>query len=213
MNLLSCLAAAAALFGSLSSAAAGIVSADFRAVLSLPVGVSEDKANVFENLGATVSASAEELNYTNLVQHDYTGGVGVDLQPGSNTLSLFVTETFEEGAADFERIVVTLTNIVTDDGMPITGFALEFDDLMDLAISGPYALTTSFTDDSLTVVFATGSDLPFNIRNGGTALFTFTTGEAAPTPVSSPATIALLGAGLLGLGLLGMGLFRRRKAD
>lgn len=198
--------AAATVFSGLTTVQAAIVSADFRAELTLPYCCGDD-ANVFENLGAPVVSPGTELNFSHIIQDDYVGGVGVDLEPGSNTLTLFVTETFDTLIADFQRIVVTVSNIVTDDGAPITDFALDFDDLTDPAVSDPYTITTSFTGDSLMIVYDLVNQVEeaeFEIREGGTARFTFSTGT--PSPVPAPASLTLLGTGLLGLGIA-----RRRK--
>jgi hypothetical protein len=168
---------------------ATIVTADFRTEGDLPLATGSAGPVVFEAIGVAAGVGPE-LNSVTPISNpsSWNGGqVAVDLDPTTNILTLTAQD-----ALDFQTFLTSITNITFNAGETVTGISLLTNSLVDPT----YVPTFSFTSNSVSVLYNTGTNDEFNFVQFGTATFQITT-AAGTVPV--PASLGLVLVGLIGL--------------
>ena len=174
------------------------ISADFREELNF-YPPDCDVARVMQALGRAIGPGVE-LGEADEIANPcgYGDSFLVDYDPSTNQVILTPSS-----GNNYPIIDIFITNLVFDAGETITGLTPVSDNIIDVAGSGPFTRTTSFTGDSITISYVvddpppTGDSLEFST---GSAVFQVQLGPAVPT--LGPIAVALLLIGLLGLGLV-----------
>lgn len=196
-------AVACALIAAPGLASAGFVSADFQVMLDLPV--SSSGARVLEALNQPVAGSPDVSAADEIANPSYwKGAVSVNLTGGGLLTLTGDQEGF--GFADYDLVVVTISNIVFDAGESITGVSTLSEGILDPGFGPVFSPGISFTANSVTITFDTtgsGGDADFQLLDGGMSSYQVDT-SAVPVPAALP-----LKAGAVGVMAL---VARRRKA-
>ena len=182
-----------------SGASATIIQADFRSELDLPFCCPSGGDRVLERLAQTLPNAGFELDESDEIANPSGWGdsLQVDLDPMTGIVSLVAT-----GFNVYETVDIVISNMLFSASEKVIGF-----NVIAAGLATTFdSLTTSFTDNSVTISFV--GDLSVNDTMeflDGTDTFEIILGPDV-VQASAPSTIALV---CLGLATIG---FRRRKA-
>ena len=181
---------------------------DITVMLDLPT-LQGEGARVLEDLDVVVDNSVE-LTLADQIANpgNYKGAVDVDIDGAANQIIISVSETFASGLAAFETIDIWVEDLdwIGNPGS-IVGTNVISDNLIFNTASDPYAMSISFTADSVHISWESLAAFnSFFIQSQGQAVIGLEVQHDVPDgPESS--SIALMG-----FGFAGMALRRRFKA-
>ncbi len=195
----------ASMFVCVPLASAAATSADFHEELNFFPPFCSD-ARVMEALGRSIGPGPE-LGEADEISNPcgYGDSIIVDFDPTTNQVHLTPS-----GANNYQIIDISISNIAFDvAGQTITGLTPISDDLIDVAESGAFTRSTSFTGNSITIGYVI--DNPSNPDDRlefstGTAIFQVELQEATGIPAAGPWAIGVF---LLTLLACGWWLIRR----
>lgn len=189
-----------------NNAWATAISGDFHEELNFSPSFCNDP-RIMESLGQAIGPGFE-LDEADEIDNPcgYGDSILVDYDPSTNLLRLTPS-----GSNNYQIIDIDITNLVFSvTGEQILGLVEISDDLIDVASSGPFSRSESFTGNSITIGYVVD-----NLDNDSDRL-EFSSGEAvfqvvlesntAPVPAMTNWSIVLL----IGvLGILGLAIIRR----
>ena len=159
---------------------AQVLSADFREELSVPT--QSPAIRVLAALGEPVDGSPDLSELNEVANPDgYAGSALFDIDP---TGLITLTGDHEGGNfANYQLVEFTISNIQFSDNETISGIETLFDNIVDPngITTGPFSVTTSFSADSISIVYQADTTEAFDFGNGFSSQFQITT-NSVPEP-------------------------------